>query len=60
MDASHVSWFNAMFDLFKEAIDKDEFVGKEAKESFRCIEIITRAYESAKDGCRELKLEGIQ
>jgi predicted dehydrogenase len=60
MDASHVSWFNAMFDLFKEAIEKDEYVGSEAKESYRCIEIITRAYESAKDGCRELKLEGIQ
>jgi len=59
MDASHVTWFNAMFDLFKTAIDEDDFVGSEAKESYRCIEIITRAYESAKNGCRELKLGGI-
>lgn len=60
MDASHVSWFNSMFDQFKTAIETDEYVGAEAKESYRCVEIITKAYESAKDGCRELRLEGIQ
>jgi predicted dehydrogenase len=58
MDASHVSWFNTMFDQFKECIEKDDFVGKEAKEAYRCVEIITRAYESAKQGSKELSLAG--
>ena len=60
MDASHVSWFNALFEQFKEAIEKDEYVGKEAKEAYRCIEIISKAYESAKNNCLEQKLLGIQ
>lgn len=59
MDASHVSWFSALFDQFKVAIAESDYVGKEAKESYRCIEIITRAYESAKQGCKELPLGGI-
>ena len=60
MDASHVSWFNALVDQFKEAIQTQDYVGKEALESYRCIEIITRAYESAKQGCQELKLVGMK
>ena len=59
MDASHVTWFNAMFDQFKTAISKNDYVGVEAKESYRCIEIITKAYESAKNKCLEQKLEGV-
>jgi len=58
MDASHVSWFNSLFDQFKDAIAKDEFVGKEAREAYRCIEIIAEAYRSAEDGCRERPLHG--
>ena len=58
MDASHVTWFNAMFDQFKTAIQNNDFVGSEAKEAYRCIEIITKAYESAKNGCLEQKLAG--
>ena len=60
MDASHVSWFNALFDQFKEAIKTNDFAGKEAQEAYRCVEIITRAYESARQSCQELKLVGIQ
>lgn len=56
MDASHVSWFNSMFDQFAECIAKGEWVGKEAKESYLCIQLITTAYQSAADGCRELPL----
>lgn len=56
MDASHVSWFSALFDQFKSAIENHEYAGKEAKEAYRCVEIITRAYESAKNGCKELSL----
>jgi predicted dehydrogenase len=56
MDASHMSWFNSMFDQFMTAIDRGEWVGKEAKESYLCIQLITTAYRSAEDGCRELPL----
>lgn len=56
MDASHVSWFNSLFDQFKDAIAKGEWVGKEAKESYLCIQLITTAYRSAQDGCKELPL----
>lgn len=57
MDASHVSWFNSLFDQFKSAIDKGEYVGKEAKESYLCIQLIQTAYKSAEQGCKELPLE---
>jgi predicted dehydrogenase len=60
MDASHVTWFNAMFDQFATAIADQDYVGKEAKEAYRCIEIITKAYESAKNNCVEKKLDGIR
>ena len=56
MDASHTRWFNAMFDEFLAAMAAGEWAGKEAQDSFRCIEIITTAYRSAADGCRELPL----
>lgn len=57
MDASHVSWFNSLFDLFKAAIAQGDFVGKEAREAYLCIQLITTAYRSAQEGCRELPLE---
>jgi len=53
-----VSWFSALFDQFKTAVENQDYAGKEAKEAYRCIEIITRAYESAKQGCKELSLGG--
>jgi predicted dehydrogenase len=56
MDASHVSWFNSMFDQFKTAIEKSDYVGKEAQEAYLCIQLITTAYKSAQEGCRELPL----
>lgn len=56
MDASHVGWFNSLFDQFKDAIARGEFVGKEAREAYLCIQLITTAYRSAADGCRELPL----
>jgi predicted dehydrogenase len=56
MDASHVSWFGSLFDQFKSAIVRGEFVGKEARESWLCIQLITKAYESAGEGCREMAL----
>jgi predicted dehydrogenase len=56
MDASHVSWFNSLFDQFQDAIAKGEWVGKEARESYLCVQLITTAYRSASEGSRELPL----
>jgi len=56
MDSSHVNWFNSLFDDFQRAIAQGQWVGKEAEESFLCIELIQTAYASAKDGSRELPL----
>lgn len=57
MDASHVSWFNSLLDQFKTAIATGDYVGKEAREAYLCIQLITTAYRSAAEGCRELPLE---
>mgnify|MGYP003346180970 CR=1 FL=1 len=59
MDASHVSWFNSLFDQFQAAIAAGDWVGKEAREAYRCIEIISQAYRSAGDSCREMPLTSI-
>lgn len=56
MDASHVSWFQSLFDQFKRAIENDEYVGREAREAYLCIQLIETAYHSAAEGCRELAL----
>ena len=56
MDASHVGWFNSLFDQFKVAIEQGDWVGKEAGEAYLCIQLIQTAYRSAQDGCRELPL----
>jgi predicted dehydrogenase len=58
MDASHVSWFNSLFSQFRTAIAEGDFVGKEALESYRCIELIMQAYRSARENCREMPLVG--
>jgi predicted dehydrogenase len=59
MDSSHVTWFNSLFDDFKGAIARGEFVGQEARESFLCVQLIATAYESARAGCKELPLPGL-
>jgi hypothetical protein len=59
MDSSHAGWFNSLFDDFAAAIARREFVGVEAEEAFRCVQLITTAYASARDGCRELALPGL-
>ena len=56
MDASHVQWFNSLFDGFKKAIAEEDFVGKEAKEAYLCIQLITQAYRSAREKSLELPL----
>ena len=56
MDASHVSWFNSLFDQFRTAILRETWVGTEAREAFLCVQLIDAAYRSAAEGCRELPL----
>jgi predicted dehydrogenase len=56
MDASHASWFGTLFDEFLLAIDRGEFVGREAWEAFLCVQLITTAYQSSARGSRELPL----
>jgi predicted dehydrogenase len=59
MDSSHVTWFNSLFDDFKGAVARGEFVGQEAREAFLCVQLIETAYASARDGSRELPLLGL-
>lgn len=56
MDASHVSWFNSLFDQYRAAIAAGDFAGKEAEEAWRCVSLIETAYRSASERCRELEL----
>jgi hypothetical protein len=50
-----------MFDEFKLAIAADDFAGKDARESFLCVQLIQTAYSSAQQGCRQLTLgEGFE
>lgn len=57
MDASHVGWFGSLFDEFRTAIAKQDFVGKDAREAFLCIQLIERAYRSAREGSRQVDLD---
>jgi predicted dehydrogenase len=59
MDSSHVTWFNSLFDDFKGAIVRREFVGREAEEAFLCVQLIATAYASSREGSRELPLPGL-
>ncbi|HVU02180.1 MAG TPA: Gfo/Idh/MocA family oxidoreductase [Polyangiaceae bacterium] len=56
MDASHVKWFKTVFDRFVSAMDRKEWVGRDAIESFRAVELIEGVYESARRGSREVRL----
>jgi predicted dehydrogenase len=56
MDASHTKWFNSMFDKFLACIEKSDFVNDEIRESYMCIEIIEKCYESGARESREVAL----
>ena len=58
MDSSHVTWFDSLFDDFRAAIGREEWVGREAEEAFRCVQLIQTAYASAGAESRELPLVG--
>ena len=55
-DASHASWFNAVFEEFCDAIERGDFAGKEAQEALLCVKLINTAYRSVREGSRELPL----
>ncbi len=57
MDSSHVTWFDSLFTDFQKAIDQKEFVGREIKDAWLCIQAITKSYESADNGSREISLK---
>ena len=54
MDASHVGWFRSLFRDFVTAIETRDYVGREAHDGEKCVELIETAYASARDGSREL------
>ena len=56
MDASHTTWFNAMFDGFVTAIENGDYVGRDTLDAYRCIEVIDTAYRSAAQESREMEL----
>jgi predicted dehydrogenase len=55
-DASHVEWFASLFETFWSAVLAGEYVGRDAEDGLRSVELITRAYASATSGSRELAL----
>lgn len=58
MDASHSAWFNSMFDDFVHAMASRDFVGKDARDSYRCVEVIERCYQSAREESRMVVIPG--
>lgn len=56
-DASHVAWFNSMFDQFTDCVKRGDYVNSELKEAYHCIQLIHRAYESSNNGSREMELD---
>ncbi len=55
-DSSHASWFNSLFDEFRDAIERADFAGKEAQEAVLCVQLINTAYRSARNGAYPLPL----
>jgi predicted dehydrogenase len=55
-DPTHASWFASVFDQFLDAIRKGDWVGREAKETYLCTELLHQAYRSAEEGCREMPI----
>jgi hypothetical protein len=56
MDASHAGWFDPVFDRFELAIRTNDFVGRDAKEAYLCVQLIESAYVSARERGREIPL----
>ena len=57
MDSSHMSWFNSMFDLFLKAIKEEDYLNKEVKDAYFCVQGILKAYESASKSSKKIDLD---
>lgn len=56
MDASHVQWFNSLFNEFRAAIRDGDYVGRNAREAYLCVQLIEAAYRSAREKSLEMPL----
>jgi predicted dehydrogenase len=56
MDAGHAPWFASLLHDFAAAVEARAYVGREAEDAVRCVELITTAYSSAREGSREIRL----
>lgn len=59
MDSSHVSWFNSMFDTFKNCIIDDLYVNKDLLDACYCIETIAKCYLSSKESSLKQSIDFI-
>lgn len=56
-DASHTTWFTSLFQQFRSAIERGDYVSHDLREAYLCCHIIERIYESAAQGCREVPID---
>jgi UDP-N-acetylglucosamine 3-dehydrogenase len=56
MDASHAGWFGSLFESFGNAMDDRSYLGPDAQDALRCLEVIRGAYSSAHESSREQPL----
>jgi predicted dehydrogenase len=56
MDASHAHWFASLLIGFRHSMEVGEYVGSDAKDAFKCVELINAGYRSASAGGTELRL----
>ena len=56
-DASHTSWFAALFAQFTAGIAENDHVGRELIEAYACVRIIEKIYESAALDSKALSLD---
>ena len=57
MDASHTKWFNSMFDTFLGCIERKDILNAEIRESYACVEIIEKCYQSSAQKSQEIALQ---
>jgi predicted dehydrogenase len=56
-DASHTAWFTSLFESFRDAIQRNEYVSLELREAYLSCHLIERIYDSAAAGCREMPID---
>jgi predicted dehydrogenase len=55
-DAGHGPWFEALYTDFARAVEEEDFVGREARDAIRAMDVIDAARVSAKLGGRDISL----